>query len=60
MTMLGYVVWGFVIIMIAFGFFMQKKFGTGTPNKSDNQTMNEEIGRNTTNNNNTNNPSGPF
>ncbi|MES9685171.1 hypothetical protein ABWK22_20165 [Gottfriedia acidiceleris] len=53
------VILGFVIIMIAFGFFMEKKFGTGTPNKSDNQTLNEEIGRNTTNPTNSNNINGP-
>ncbi|PEJ59581.1 hypothetical protein CN692_05165 [Bacillus sp. AFS002410] len=60
MTSLGYLFWGFVILIIAFGYFMQKKFGTGAPNKSDNQTMNEEIGRETTKVNNSNNPSGPF
>lgn len=54
MTILIYVILGFVILMIAFGFFMEKKFGTGTPNKSDNQTLNEEIGRNITNHNNNN------
>nr|WP_261377510.1 hypothetical protein [Bacillus paramycoides] len=35
--------------MVTFGFFMEKKFGTGAPNKSDNQTMDEKIGRYTTN-----------
>lgn len=50
---------GGVIAVIAFAFFMEKKFGTGAPNKSGNQTMNEEIGRqstNPTNNNNINIP----
>ncbi|MGG0177542.1 hypothetical protein [Gottfriedia acidiceleris] len=57
--MFGYIILGFVILMIAFGFFMEKMFGTGTPTKSDNQTFNEEIGRNTTNPTNPNNINGP-
>jgi hypothetical protein len=59
MTLFGYIIMGFIIFMIAFGFFMEKKFGTGNPNKSDNQTFNEEIGRNTTNPTNSNNINGP-
>ncbi|WP_180232847.1 hypothetical protein [Bacillus sp. AFS055030] len=58
--MFGYVILGFVIILIAFGFFMEKKFGSGTPNKSDNQTFNEEIGRDSTNPTNPNNINGPY
>lgn len=50
---------GGLLTVIAFGFFMEKKFGTGAPNKSDNQTMSEEIGRDTTNPNNSNNI-GPY
>ncbi|WP_176545007.1 hypothetical protein [Bacillus sp. AFS041924] len=46
---------GGIVAIIAFGFFMEKKFGTGALNKSDNQTMNEEIGRYTTNHINTDN-----
>jgi len=57
--MLVYIGMGFVISMIAFGFFMEKKFGTGAPNKSDNQTLNEEIGRYTTNHINTDHTPGP-
>ncbi|WP_176547159.1 hypothetical protein [Bacillus sp. AFS053548] len=57
--MFGYIILGFVIIMIAFGFFMEKKFGTGTPTKSDIQTFNEEIGKNTTIPTNSNNINGP-
>ena len=48
-----------VLTVIAFGFFMEKKFGTGAPNKSENQTMSEEIGRDMTNPNNSNNV-GPY
>ena len=48
-----------ILSVIAFGFFMEKKFGTGALNKSDNQTMSEEIGRDTTNPNNSNNV-GPY
>ncbi len=40
---------GGIFAMVTFGFFMEKKFGTGAPNKSDNQTMDEKIGRYTTN-----------
>ncbi|MEH7350647.1 hypothetical protein [Gottfriedia acidiceleris] len=57
--MFGFIILGFVILIIAFGFFMEKKFGTGSPNKSDNQTLNEEIGRESTNPNNSNNINGP-
>jgi len=55
------VIWiaGGIFTLIAFGFFMEKKFGTGAPNKSDNQIMSEEIGRDTTNPNNSNN-FGPY
>ncbi|PEJ46683.1 hypothetical protein CN692_25615 [Bacillus sp. AFS002410] len=59
--MVGYAILGFVIVMIGFGFFMEKKFGTGNPDKSNNQTMDEEIGRYTTSHqNNTNTSPGPF
>ncbi|MFF3022380.1 hypothetical protein ACFVRR_06920 [Gottfriedia sp. NPDC057948] len=60
--MLGYVILGFVIfviVMITYGFFIGKKFGPDIPNKSDHQTMNEEITRRIINNNNNNNI-GPF
>ncbi|MES9683645.1 hypothetical protein ABWK22_12110 [Gottfriedia acidiceleris] len=56
--MLGYEILGFVIfviVLIAYGFFMEKKFGPDISNKSDDQTMNEEITRRITNNNNNNN-----
>ncbi|WP_158095068.1 hypothetical protein [Gottfriedia luciferensis] len=46
MTLFGYLFWGFVIVAIAFSFFMQKKFGTKAPDKTERQTMNEEITRN--------------
>jgi len=44
MTMLGYEILGFVIfviVLIAYGFFMEKKFGPDISNKSEDQTMNE-------------------
>ena len=50
MTLFGYLFWGFIVIAIAFGFFMQKKFGTKAPNKTESQTLHEEITRQTHNN----------
>ncbi|MEE6450712.1 hypothetical protein RAH41_09085 [Gottfriedia acidiceleris] len=57
--MFGFIILGFVLIIIAFVFFMEKKYGTGAPTKSDHQTFNEEIGKNTTNPTNSNNINGP-
>jgi len=51
MTLFGYLFWGFVVLAIVFGFFMQKKFGTKAPDKTDRQEMNEEIARTTHSNN---------
>ena len=50
MTWLGSIFWGTCIIVISVGFFMQRKYGTGSPEKKIKQTTNEEIARNTHNN----------
>jgi len=50
MTLFGYLFWGFIVVAIAFGFFMQKKFGTKAPNKTESQTLHEEITGQTHNN----------
>ncbi|UPM56258.1 hypothetical protein [Gottfriedia acidiceleris] len=50
MTLFGYLFWGFIVVAIAFGFFMQKKFGTKAPDKSESQKLHEEITRQTHNN----------
>ncbi|MET3195654.1 hypothetical protein [Bacillus sp. OAE603] len=47
MTLFGYLFWGIGILAIALGFFMQKKYGTKAPVKSNKDIMNEEIARNT-------------
>ena len=47
MTIFGYLFWGICILAIALGFFMQKKYGTKAPDKSNKDIMNEEIARNT-------------
>ncbi|MFB7142710.1 hypothetical protein ACFCYN_24240 [Gottfriedia sp. NPDC056225] len=50
MTLFGYLFWGIIIVAIAFAFFMQKKFGTTAPDKSDSQKLHEEVIRQTHNN----------
>ncbi|MES9685853.1 hypothetical protein ABWK22_23700 [Gottfriedia acidiceleris] len=50
MTLFGYLFWGGIVVAIAFGFFMQKKFGTKAPNKTESQKLHEEITRQTHNN----------
>ncbi|GGI17867.1 hypothetical protein [Gottfriedia solisilvae] len=45
MTIFGYLFWGIGLFAIALGFFMQKKYGTKAPIKSNKEIMNEEITR---------------
>lgn len=50
LTLFGYLFWEFIVVAIVFGFFMQKKFGTKAPDKTESQKLHEEITRQTHNN----------
>lgn len=43
MTLLGIVFWGTCAIAIGVGYFLQKKYGAGSPEKNIKQLENEEI-----------------
>lgn len=47
MTLFGYLFWGIGILAIALGFYMEKKYGTKAPDKSNKDILNEEITRQT-------------
>lgn len=47
LTIFGYLFWGIGILGISIGFYMQKKYGTKAPIKSNQDILNEEITRNT-------------
>ncbi|MCM3734487.1 hypothetical protein M3215_01195 [Bacillus cytotoxicus] len=45
MTIFGIIFWSICILLIGVGFFLQRKYKSEAPNKSANQTIHEELGR---------------
>lgn len=45
MTIFGIIFWSICILLISVGFFLQRKYKSEAPNKSTNQTIHEELGR---------------
>lgn len=52
MTLLGATFWGGCIILVTFGFFLEKKYGAKSPKKSIRQIEHEEIAKETHKDNN--------
>ncbi|WP_179194819.1 hypothetical protein [Bacillus sp. EAC] len=45
MTIIGYLFWGICFVAVIFAFFMEKKFGTTAPHKTEHQVLHEELTR---------------
>jgi hypothetical protein len=45
MTLMGYLFWGICLVAILYAFFMEKKFGTKAPHRTETQALHEEITR---------------